>query len=224
MADGRGRRAGFLGLGFLLAGCLTIAPKHEYELSPGRAFHPGMKSAVVLPINVTVDVPPGLEKGEREILAVLVASLEAEGLRVETPDAAAYQQAFAAASRAAEREFSSASSGSVSESLEFSQVLPPLLSELGVEADLVVVPNMVLRSATASGGRTVRWDGVQRRQPGTGARGSFTGTTTAASLWIDMREEKMVLLEDRLQDVANLREGVCIALHPFFGEDGTCRR
>jgi hypothetical protein len=205
-----------------------------------------MKSALVLPINQTLEVTPGLEKGEREVFDLLVSSLEAEGLRAQTLDPLAYRRALALASRAAEQEMLSASSGSVSESADFARVLPHLLSELGAEVDLVVVPNMVLRSAEATGGRSARWDGVQRRKPGVGPRWRFTGTEPAASLWVviyasdgtrlfsgfggldllfavDIREEKMVLMEDRLEDVEHLREGVCVALHPFFGEDASCR-
>jgi hypothetical protein len=31
----------------------------------------------------------------------------------------------------------------------------------------------------------------------------------------------MQLWEDRLEDPDQLREGVCVALHPFFGEDSS---
>jgi hypothetical protein len=226
-------------------GCAPFSPKHEYELSPGRAFNPGMKSALVLPINETVEVPAGLDKGEREVFDLLVSSLEAEGLRVQTLDASAFQRALAPAVHAAEQEALSLRSSSVSEDVDFSQILPPLLSGLAAEPDLVVVPNMVMRVAEATGGRSVVWDGVRRRKPGATPKWRFTGTEGAASLWVviyardgtrifsgyggldllfevNIKEEKMQLWEDRLEDPDQLREGVCVALHPFFGEDSSC--
>jgi hypothetical protein len=234
-----------VGFELLLIGCVSLAPEHEYELSPGRGFNPGMKSVLVLPINETVEIPAGLDKGEREVFALLVSSLEAEGLQVQALDAPEYQRALAPAARAAEQETFSVHSGSVSESVGFHQILPRLLSELGVEPDLVVVPNMVMRVAEASGGRSARWDGVQRRKPGAKPRWKFTGTEGAASLWVviyardgtrifsgyggldllfevNLSEKRMQLWEDRLEDMDQLREGVCVALHPFFGEDRSC--
>jgi hypothetical protein len=240
------RCAVVLGFELLLIGCVSLRPKHEYELSPGRAFNPGMKSALVLPINETVELPTGLDKGEREVFALLVSSLEAEGLQVQTLDAPEYRRVLAPATRAAEEESFSVHSGSASESVGFSRILPRLLSELGAAPDLVVVPNMVMRVAEASGGRSARWDGVKRLKPGANPGWKFTGTEHAASLWVviyardgtkifsgyggldllfevNVREEKMQLWEDRLEDVDQLRQGVCVALYPFFGEDRSCR-
>ena len=54
---------GFLLVAFLLA-CALPPIKHEYELSPGREFGATMKTALLLPLNETVDVPDGLEPGD----------------------------------------------------------------------------------------------------------------------------------------------------------------
>jgi hypothetical protein len=224
--------------------CRGTGPKHEYELVPGRSFDPSMATALVLPINETVQVPDGLEKGEDAVFGLLVAYLESKGLSVQTTDRAEFNRAMAEAAQAAAREAISDEATSVSESIEFSDAIPHLLSELGVEADLVIVPNMVIRTGKANG-RRVRWDGVSRQKPGMANLAGLEGSEPVSSLWVliyagdgarlfsgyggldvlfelNVSAEKQELIEDRLEHTGHLEEGVCISLHPFFGADEFC--
>lgn len=236
-----------LGVGLLfVAACAAPGPRHEYELAPGRGSNPSMKTALVIPINETIEVPNGLDRGEDEIFGLVTSYLEAEGLATRTLGRREFQRAVGVAAAAAEEEMLSGESASVSEQVGFEEVVPHLLAELDESADLVVVPNMVMRTAEIKGAGTARWDGVRRRKRGTYSFSSFTGSEQAASLLIlvyakdgtqlfsgfggldllfevNVREKKQQLIEDRLQDVDNLREGVCVAFHPFFGVDRYCR-
>ena len=234
---------GFLLVAFLLA-CALPPIEHEYELSPGREFGATMKTALLLPLNETVDVPDGLEPGEAATTELMIAHLESKGLRVEQVSADDYTAAASQAARLADRARRSGQSQSTSETISFSEVIPHLLDALESNASLVVAPNMVIRTGEFDGGKSAKWDGVRRRQPGT--RGGMTGDTSVASLFVviynregtrifsgygglDMlfeishRKKRMVLIEDRLQDEGNLRQGVCIAFHPFFGLEERCR-
>jgi len=135
----------------------------------------------------------------------------------------------------------SGGSGSVSQDIEFNDLVPHLVRELESDAKLIVLPNVVMRSGEYVGGRLVRWDGVKRREK----IRMISGTTSVASLYVMIYErdgtrlfsayggldllfgaslqvKKYELREDRLQDEENLREGVCISFHPFFGEEQQC--
>ena len=125
----------------------------------------------------------------------------------------------------------------------FSYLIPRILEDLGPEADLVVVPNMVIRGGELRG-KSMRWDGVRRIEPVT-ERVRLSGTSTAASLhvavfkadgthvfsgyggldvlWLtNVGAAKVELIEDRLEDEGHLREGVCVAFYPYFGEGESC--
>jgi hypothetical protein len=203
-----------------------------------------MKTALLLPLNETVDVPDGLEPGEAATTELMIVHLESKGLRVEQVSADDYSAAASQAARLADQARRAGQSQSTSETISFSEVIPHLLDALESNASLVVAPNMVIRTGEFDGGRSAKWDGVRRRQPGT--RRGLTGDTSVASLFVviynregtrifsgygglDMlfeisyREKRMVLIEDRLQDEGNLRQGVCIAFHPFFGLEERCR-
>jgi hypothetical protein len=204
-----------------------------------------MKTALMLPLNETVEVPGGLESGEVATTELIVAYLESKGLVVEQVSADDYTGPASQAAKLADRARRSGQSQSTSETISFSEVIPHLLVALESDADLVVAPNMVIRTGLFEGGSRAKWDGVSRRQPGT-RRGGMTGDTNVASLFVvihnregtrifsgygglDMlfeisyRDKRMVLIEDRLQDIDNLRQGVCIAFHPFFGLEERCR-
>ncbi len=226
-------------------GCgASKGPRHEYTLLPGRAFDGRQKTVLVVPLNETTPIPTGLEKGEALVADLLRAYLEAKGLEVVEVRKRAFRPALDAAAVRADQAMLSGQSRSVARTVDFGQTIPYLAAELGVEPDLVVVPNMVMRTAELSGSSTVRWDGVRRRMRGS-RLGSLTGTNPAASLWvavydpegeqifsafggldllfdIDMQRERSVLIEDRLEDADHLAEGICVAFHPFFGEDESC--
>jgi hypothetical protein len=39
---------------------------------------------------------------------------------------------------------------------------------------------------------------------------------------VDMQTKRFALMDDRLEDINHLAEGICVAFHPFFGEDESC--
>lgn len=228
-----------------LAGC--AAPiRHEYRLAPGRAHAPDQAHALLLPINESERIPRGLEKGEDEVFASVVAYLEGQGITVRTVETDRYRDAAAAAFREARRRAEAGLVPSIAGSPRFGDLVPLLVGNLGVEADLVIVPNMALRVGESSG-RSVKWDGVRRTDPGVGVQSRITGSRrSGASLFVaiyepdgtrvfsgyggldvvfqaNRREARFDLIEDRLEDLDNIREGVCVAFHPYFGEDESCR-
>jgi len=228
-----------------LAGCgVSRAPQHEYTLLPARGFDGRQKTVLVVPVNETMQIPSGLEKGEALLSELLRTYLEEKGLEVIEVERRAFRPALDAAAVRVDREMLSGRSQSVAREVGFDRVVPFLAAELEVEPDLVVVPNMTIRTAELSGSRTVRWDGVRRRMPGAHG-GRLSGTNPAASLWvaiydhegeqifsgfggldllfeINPQRERSELIEDRLEDAEHLAEGVCVAFHPFFGEDESC--
>ena len=233
----------------LATACASPGPRHEYELAPGRGFAAGGaigRSVLVVPLNESTDTPAGLEKGAKDVSAALVAYLNAQGLRVTTLESKDYRKRLTAASVAAARDTHLGEQTMVSESVELPDLIPYLLRDLELEIDLVVVPNMVIRTGEVFGSGTVKWDGVKRRKPGAQS-GISTGTDTAASLWvlihdeqgtrlfsgyggldllfeINLQKRRAELIDDRLEDLDNLAQGVCIAFHPFFGMDQSCPR
>jgi hypothetical protein len=217
--------------------------RHEHSISPGQGYHEGLTKVLLAPLNQALGRPPGLDVADVALMRLVTDYLEAHGLVVETVSLTDYQRALEVAAREAQKKMLAGESGKVSSSIEFSDILPLMVEEFGSGAQLVVLPNVAMRSGAYSGGRAVRWDGVRRRERG--ARGGMSGSTEAASLYIliyrrdgsqifsayggldllfelNMNEKKYVIREDRLQDEANLAEGVCISFHPFFGIDVDC--
>ena len=232
---------GALACALWIAAC-AVAPKHEYELAPGRAHTTELRRALLLPINETEDLTAGLEKGEEEVFALIEEYLEAQGLEVETPTAEEFRTVLNRATEEARRELRSGHT-SVAREVGYADIIPYVTQALEPDADLVILPNMVLRSGEWKGS-SLRWDGVRRRAPGT-VRMTMSGNTLAASLYvvvyrpdgtlvfrgyggldvlwgIDRVNERMELLEDRLEDLDNLREGICIAFYPYFGAEKRC--
>ena len=223
----------------VLCAC-AMSPKHEYELLPGRAHRPELQTALLVRINTTDPPLEGLEKGEEEIFGLIQTYLEQRGLRLKVAEGTAHQEAANAAVRKARDAARSGQSGSVARELRYADLVPHIVEQLAAEADLVIVPNMVL-SAASFQGNVLRWDGVRRRNPGVGAL-RMSGNSNAASLhvaiyeadgtrvfagyggldviWgIDIGKRKMELIPDRLENTNNLRQGVCVAFHPYFGDE-----
>ncbi|MHA7836058.1 MAG: hypothetical protein ACX98W_01210 [bacterium] len=244
-----GRRGRLPGIALCLStwviACASPGPKHEYELAPGKGFGPHLDSALVIPINQTVPIPAGLEKGEGAVSSILIEYLEEKGLEVTPLEPREYRRVLVQAAHRLEQEMLSGATGSVSATPTFSEVIPHLLARLELDVDLVVVPNMVLREAELVGRGTARWDGVRRRKRGALSFASLTGRENAASLQvvlydregarlftgyggldllfeINMQKRAQQLMESRLEDPEDLREGVCVAFHPFFGEAERC--
>lgn len=243
-----GLPAALPGLLALLAflGCAQSGPsiKHEHSLSTGQGYHVGLKKAILMPLNQVYQPVIGLDVADAAIQRLVTEYLESHGLEVETISQSEFNRAASVASREAQKKMLSGESGTVSDSIEFSDLVPLFLKEMGTDAELVVLPNVVQRSGAYSGGRMVRWDGVRRRERGT--RGRMTGTTNAASLYtviyradgmkifsgyggldllfeLNIPKKKYEMREDRLQDEEHLAEGICISFHPFFGDEIRCR-
>jgi len=212
-------------------------------MSPGQGYHSGLAGVLLIPINEVIDRPAGLNTADDEIMRIVVDYMKSHGLDVEQVNKRAYRRAYGVAVREAQTTLLSGESATASQDVEFSDVLPLLMSELDSDAQLVVIPSVVMRSGDYSGGKQVRWDGVRRRERG--VRGAMSGTTQTASIHIviyrpdgtrlfsgyggldllfelNMQKRKYQLRDDRLQDEENLAEGVCIAFHPFFGDDADC--
>lgn len=231
------------GIGLIFVGC--AAPiLHDYELSPGQSFSPSRNRALLIPINETEAVPDGLEVGEDKVFEQLKSYLESKGLSIETTNTYDYRSAANSASQSVHDEMLSATSGSISEAIDYSHIVPGLLANLGSDADLLILANMVIRVGESRGGRTTYWDGVKRRLA-VPNRMRMTGTESVASIFVtvyhrdgtkafsgyggldllfapNLREERYELIPDRLQNVEHIREGICVAFYPYFGREETC--
>jgi len=227
-----------------IGSCASPTIKHEYVISPGREFGPSIETALLLPLNETIETQAGLEQGKATTTALLVEYLTSKGLAVEQPTTRDYRKAAEIAANVAQRELLAGESASASEDLAFTDVIPHLLVALESNADIIVAPNMVLRTGKYGGAKSIRWDGVRRNERGTRG-GNMTGTLPVASLFVvlydtegirifsgyggldllfqlNMGKRRYDLREDRLQNADHLAEGVCISLHPFFGHAEDC--
>jgi hypothetical protein len=234
---------GIVGIGLLVVGCATPV-RHQFELSPGRAFNGSLSHALLVPINETESVPEGLEVGEKNVFNQLKSYLDSKGLSIETVDTYDYRVAASKASDSAHEEMLSAETNSISGQIDYSSVVPGLLANLDSDADLVILANMVIRIGESTGGRTTRWDGVKRRLA-VPARMRMTGTESVASIFVtvyerdgtqvfagyggldllftpNIREERFDMIPDRLQNLKHIDEGICIAFYPYFGRDEIC--
>ena len=75
----------------LLSGCggPRMRYPHEHSLSPGKAFHAGLRIALVIPLNDLNDEPAsGLDVASGRLMDSLVRLLESKGIDVERVDAA----------------------------------------------------------------------------------------------------------------------------------------
>ena len=231
-------------LGCASDGTPRLSIQHEHTLVPGQGHHPGIESGLLLPINATVERVNGLGAGDAEIMSLLTEYLQGQGIALRILGDREYRRAMDIAARKARKRILSGESGVASKNLDFSDVLPDLLRELEADPQIVILPNIVQRPGRYSGGLTVRWDGVRRRERGSRG-GGMTGATGAASLLtmiytpngkrvfmayggldlifeLDMTAKKYVLREDLFEDRDHLEEGVCVSLHPYFGDEVDC--
>ena len=232
------------------AACASPPIKHEYTIADENAFDPAtMKKVLLAPLNAVAPVPTGLEAGNNETYRLVVRHLESKGLVVEPIAGPAFRKAINQSvdelrqRRSAETNASSKATDS--ERIGFGELVPGILERLESDADLLVAPNLAIRRAEYIGTSTLRWDGVTRRERGAGI-GSMTGASSAASLLsviydrsgkellkgyggldlifqLNLKLKKYVMRDDLLQDTKNLKQGVCISFHPFFGLEETCR-
>jgi len=222
-----------------------VPPIHPYELAPGQAYDSSLETVLLFPINELVTIPDYLVKGQEDVSRIVGQHLQAQGLKVERPEAEAFRRAARRAYDSARRKSMSLSGDNVISEPTLSDIVPGIVEILKSTADLVVLQNMTVRSGEAIG-HSLRWDGVSRKIPSTQRMGSWSGTFEAASLHLEVfkadgtkvfagyggldllwganiRASRMVLMDDRLEDEANLREGVCVAFYPYFGEGRVCR-
>jgi hypothetical protein len=228
----------------LIAGCGPPI-RHQYALSPGRAFDGSPSRALLIPINETQTVPDGLEVGEENVFKQLKSYLRSKGLSIETTNSHDYRLAVNSASASVHNEMLSATADSISGEIDYASIVPRLLANLESDAEFVIVSNMVIRVGFSMESRTVEWDGVKRRidMP---VDMRMTGTESVASIFVtvyhrdgtrvfsgyggldvlfapNIREEKYELIPDRLQDVIHIHQGICVAFYPYFGREETCR-
>jgi len=224
-------------------GSKRLGIKHEHTLKPGKAHHPGITRAIIFPMNATVQRATGLDGGDDDLIRLTVDYLESKGVSSTILDAREYNRANGIAVRKARKKMLSGESGVASDKLRFEDIVPEILAELDSDAQIAVLPNVMMRPAEYSGGKSVRWDGVRRRERGTRG-GGMSGTTSAGTLFtiildakgdqifsayggldliyeLDMSKKKYVTREDLFEDLENLAEGICVSLHPYFG-DGDC--
>lgn len=210
---------------------------HEYELVPGKAHHPGIERALILPLNAAVTPIQGLDVANDDLLRIIEGFLSARGVESTTLHPREYSRASSEAVRELRKKMMSGESSRVSGSMKLDDLMPLILEEIGAEAEIYVLPNVVVRRAEYTGGRTLKWDGVRRRERAIGL--TMSGTTRAGSMLtmifdasgkrvfsgyggldavfqIDRKNAQYVVRDDLFEDLENLEEGVCISFHPYW--------
>ncbi len=226
------------------AGSDRLSIRHEHTLVPGGAYHPGITRALVFPMNATVERPAGLEVADRKLMELIVGYLSAHGIESQILPDSEFRRAMDISARRARKKMLSGEAGLASDELGFEQVFPELMAQVETDAQIVVMPNVLMRTAPYSGSTTLKRDGVRRRERGT-AGGRMSGQLGAGSLYtmifdtsgerlfsgfggldliyeLNIREKKYDIRADLFQDQENLEEGVCISFHPYFGDDVDC--
>ena len=236
----------------LIVACASgprIRHKHEYTLSPGQEYHPGLAKALLVPIDSTNEKPvKGLDIANDRITALIVSHLESKGLQVEKAAPGELKRATDEAYETVRDQRTSGASGVVASETDFGDMVPAILEELEKPVDLVIVPNLVMRTGLYQGPRTLVWDGVRRREKaqdldfssydapvpvasiqmtvfakdGTQVFSGFGGLE--AVFEVDRAAEEFVQREDLFKDTRNLHEGICVAFYPYFGMDEYCSR
>lgn len=224
-----------------------IRYRHEYTLAPGQQHHDGASNVLLIPIDAANANPvKGLDVAHERITATIVSHLQSKGITVEQVDRARFHAATDEALRSIQARRMTGAAGTVSATVEFSDIVPEILERLELRSDRVISTNLLMRTGEWNGGSTMVWDGVRRRDRTAGTL-AMTGTGTAASLQVavyasdgtrvfsgvggldhvfqfNLQKKIMEIREDLLQDQRNLAEGVCIAFYPYFGNDEYCGR
>ncbi len=214
-------------------GCAGFSPKHESTLAPGLGHYPGPAKVMMVPINETTEVPAGLEVADDRLESLLDDDLRSKGISIERSETVVYRRASRVATKRARLDASSRETGTVSEALHYGDPISRLLEELDVDADIVIVPNVVMRSGDATGGRSCKWDDVRRYETGN-VHLDITGRFPVASLCvvvykndgsrvfsgyggldtvfeISVGRRGMFLRDDLLENERHLKQGICIA-------------
>lgn len=216
---------------------------HEYALIEGLAHTPEIRKALVFPMNATVKRTPGLHARDERLLTLIDAYLLSEGVETSRLSVREYNRLnrIALDRAQARRQAAFAETGTDPGPIRFEDLVPTILEQLDSDAQIVLLPNLKIRDARYANAKTVRWDGVRRRQRGI-AGWKMEGTTKAGSLFVllldpegkeifrgyggldllfqpDMRNSVIRVREDLFENDAHLAEGVCVSFHPYFGNE-----
>ena len=136
-----------LALAFVATAC-SLPPKHEYEIAPGHAYSSSFETVLLLPINEMATLPKGLEKGDEAVFRLIRDYLQAQGLEVQTPEISKFRSTMRAAQNTA-RIDSMSSADKVLAEVALADLIPQIAEDLAPNADLIVMPNMAIRTGTS---------------------------------------------------------------------------
>jgi hypothetical protein len=218
-------------------------PQHPHTIEVPPGYGAGVQKAFLAPMNALSPAPRGLDEAADRIAEQIAGYLAQHGVAVETMSPSDFAARMGAARR---RVAATRADASDAPAEDGNVAIAALLDALGADPTIAIFPEAVVRKAEMSGASMAKWDGVRRVQP-TLAGYDWSGTTGVASLRVvifdpagrrifdgvggldvlfrvNVAERRMELIdeEDRLQDRDHLREGVCVAFHPFFGAEETC--
>ncbi len=147
----------------LFALALGCAGTAEPEPESGRTVLAGTQSesVVVLPLNVTMEMPEQLEAGAPIVREELEDYLQAQGASLKTLAFPVARRFWLESIQQARN--SEAGEDEAAESATFEKVAQLLVSRVAEHADfdMLIVPALFVQGATIEG-RSVSWDGVQR--------------------------------------------------------------
>lgn len=222
----------------------AIRHKHEYTLADGGGHDGAPARALLIPIDILNERPvQGIDFANDRIASLIASHLESHGIRVERIDPVRFKQVAEDARQSVAQKRLADVAATVPES-RFGDLVPAILETLGRSPDLVVTPDLVVRKGRYKGKRIIAWDGVKRREDVNDSR--MRGVVPVVSIEIavhdeqgarlfsgfggleplfrvDLSQSKYVQREDLFADERNLREGICVALYPYFGIDEDCR-
>ena len=235
-----------VGMLLLLASGCARPPDHPYKMATEPGHGLTMTRAFVAPMNASQPTPDELQPASAATFDELRGYLESKGISVQTMGFLAFREKLNAASVVRP-----VSAGDGSEAPP-TTLAGNLLSRIEGEYDMLIVPSLVIREVRLKHNNgLVRWDGVRRfmQLPNSGPYvARYDLPVPAASLFVRIYDGEGIQLyegfgglnvvwelnivernrsaqfevQDDLVDREHLREGVCVAFHPFFGEEETC--
>lgn len=236
-------------LALAISGCQSgprLRYRHEYKMNVGDEHHSGLVTALVLPIDALNEAPVrGIGFKNDRIWDLLVEHLAAHGIEAWKVDSDWLRDLVREVDLTARLKARTNTSGTLSNEIGLAQTIPELIDRIGKEPDLVIAPELVVRDAVHQGKRQIVWDGVKRRDT-VELRGNYRSPSVSMHVEVLARDGKelfsgfggieqlfrvdlsargkMVQREDLYEHEDNIREGICVALYPWFGLEETCRR